>query len=504
MFKSTLQVTLFSIIGVVVTFITQLLMAHYFGATRDRDAFFAAITIPAYITSIFVGSICMMFLPFLVRYQTGDQQKQESEFVASVINSSFLLLFALIIVGCLFARPIMSMIVPLSKQEILETGIILFRIQLLSIGFTVLSQLLAATFHSRHSFIIPASFPLITGIIVLITVLFFSTEIGIRSIAYGTLAGSFLSFLFMFLKVLGKFQYRWTFRVFHPELKAVWISSIPLFGVGILFRSTNIFERFFAARLPEGSLSYLGSANQIIVLLSTLVSSGIATTSFPLLAMYWQQNDTRNLQDTFIKVIRLIAFIVLPMIVIFIVSGMDIIRILFEHGAFTDDDTTALYYTLLSLMGYFLFSSIGNITARMLYTSKKTWTTSLIALFELLVYLTTAFWLGKSYGYVGLALAISVSGACNIILSFIFIHKRVVSLDLRHFFVQIAFIVALSGLTLFLVFLFDAYLLVRMNFFVRGFVSSITVIIIYWLLSKWLIKDSKDLFLLTAQKQNNG
>jgi putative peptidoglycan lipid II flippase len=334
----------------------------------------------------------------------------------------------------------------------------------------------------------PAAFPLGTSFITLIFVAALSKHVGISSIVYGTLTGSLAAFLFMFWNAFKKLRYQWSSTIFHPELRSVWLASIPLFAAGVLFRSTYIFERFFAARMPEGSLSYLGSGNQIIVILSTIVSSGIATTSFPLLANYWQQNDMKNFEKTFSRITKLIVFIVLPMIAIFIVSGIDIIRILFEYGAFTSKDTVALYYTLLALMGYFLFSSIGNIAARVLYTSNKTLASSLIATFELLAYLSGALFFGKRYGYIGLALSISVASGINILVSFAFIHRRIISLKLKELFLHIVYIVALSTFTFLLVFLFNVYLLMHINIYVRLLISSGTAIGLYLFLSKWVIK----------------
>ena len=81
MIKSTIQVTLFSLLGIAINFLIQLLLAYYFGATQERDAYFAALTIPTYIAVIFTGSIGMMLLPYLVKYQTEHDSDQLIRFL---------------------------------------------------------------------------------------------------------------------------------------------------------------------------------------------------------------------------------------------------------------------------------------------------------------------------------------------------------------------------------------------------------------------------------------
>ncbi|NII23699.1 hypothetical protein HB364_01310 [Pseudoflavitalea sp. X16] len=490
MFKSTIQVTLFSVLGIIISFITQLLLAYYFGTTQDRDAYFAALTIPAYITTLFVGSIGMMFLPYLVKYQTENHSGSIVKFATAVINGCFLALLAIVLVGYLMSQPVMELMLPFSKSAILPTAIYLFRIQLVSIVFTVLSTLLAAVFQAKHSFLAPAVFPIISSFTTLLFVGLLSPAWGISSIAYGTLLGAFLSFLFMLILVLKRFQYKWTFSLRQPGLNSLLLASLPLFGAGVIFRSYTVFERFFAARLPDGSLSYLGSGNQIVVILSTIVSSGIATTSFPLLSKYWSNNDLDALEKGFTKVVNLIVLIIFPMIVVFAVCGIDMISILFEHGAFTEKDTLALYYTLLGLMGFFLFSSVGNVAARMLYMSQNTWTAAIIGTMELLVYIASAFVLGRLYQFVGLAISLSIGAAFNIILSFIFIKRRVINkLDFRALITRFGAICIVAAFVFLLTFLVYRHLLTHAGSLARSIITVISVVLLYWFFLAKMTKD---------------
>ncbi|MFI5152025.1 MAG: murein biosynthesis integral membrane protein MurJ [Chitinophagales bacterium] len=481
MVKSTIQVTLFSILGIGINFLIQLLLAYYFGATAERDAYFAALTIPAYITVLFTGSIGMMLLPYLVRFQESGNREQMIGFANAVINFCFLLLAAIIASGYFLARPILHILLPASKQDMLPIAVSLFQIQMLSIVFTVLSNLLAAFFQSRHSFLVPALFPILTGMGTVIWVVLFHSSLGIKSLAIGNLIGAMVSFSFMYISVLHSPGYKWTISLNQEGLSKILLASLPLFLAGIFFRSTTVIERFLAARLPQGSLSYLGSANQIVVVLSTIVSSGIATTSFPLLSKYWTNKDLLTLEKTFTRVISLVVLLIFPMITIFAISGIDLIHLLFERGAFTSKDTVALYYTLLGLMGFFLFSSLGNVVQRILYLSHHAMAVAVIATMEVLIYLVSAWILSSYFQYVGLALSMSFASGCNIIISFFFIDRRVISLDMKRLIRRIIYLLILSIALFFLLHYLNQLLLPYLGGTFRVIIQSILVAASYTL-----------------------
>jgi putative peptidoglycan lipid II flippase len=495
MLKPTLHVTLVSILGIGINFVTQLLLAFYFGATPARDAYFAALSIPAYVTLLFTGSLGMILLPFLVKQKLANNPGETNRFISAVINFSFVVIFIIAILSVLLARQIMDIFLPDSKQALFDTTVYLFRILIVSTTFSVLTGLLSVVFHASHSFLVPALAPVLSYLVTMISVAVFSPSIGIASIAWGTLAGTLISFIGIFILALKQMDFKWHIVFMKPEVKALLLVALPLFLAGILFRSTVVVERLFAARLEDGSLSYLGGGNQIITVLSTIVSSGIATTSFPLLSRYWSERDMRSLEKTLMRLINGIVLIILPMIIIFLATGMDIVKIVFERGAFTASDTKAQYLTLLALMGYFLFSSIGNVVARILYVSQHTWISSLIACAELAIYIIGAFILSSYYSYLGLAISMSLASAFNILLSLIFIRRKIVGIKIRSLLTSTGLTLLLSALVFLIVYFLNHSLLTSLGSVVRVVIVSLVVIVLYWFMLR-LIKPEYNKLLL--------
>src|SRR6186713_3370204 len=109
MFKSTIQVTLFSIFGIVINFIIQLLLAYFFGATEERDAFFAASSIPTYVNAIVSGSLVVVFLPNLIDIQIA-KVRDPSVFISSMVTFMICLLLLITLPVLFFSKQIVNLL----------------------------------------------------------------------------------------------------------------------------------------------------------------------------------------------------------------------------------------------------------------------------------------------------------------------------------------------------------------------------------------------------------
>ncbi len=501
MLRSTIQLTLFSILGIVINFVIQLALAYFFGTSESRDAYYAAMTIPSYAAVVFNGSIGMVLVPFIIKHTLLPEENGNHDITSETLNFTFIILTAIVILCCIYSYPIVRLIVPGDKTRLLELTVHLFRILMLNTLFIVLNNLLSSEFHSRRSYLYPAAVPIITSTISLVAVLIASRSLGIYSLAYGTLAGSILSFIYLFVNLQKKFSYKWKHRIHSRKLNKLLIAAFPLFSSGILFRSITVLERYFAARLSPGSLSYLGNGNQIMLILATIISSGIATTSYPLLSKYWAENNLADFRTTFKKGFDIIILIMFPTIVLFSASGRDVITILFEHGAFNNNDTNALYNTLLGLMGSLLFASLGNIVSKILYISNNTKVAGIIALIKVVIYIISAIVLTQSLDYVGLAVSLSICDSFSIICSLLFIQQYITDINIMYLIKRMVLIVAISILIYIFVYLFQKYIFATSILILRPILAALLISFSFWGIFTFIIKDEYYIAMNTVVKR---
>jgi putative peptidoglycan lipid II flippase len=406
--KSTIQVTLFSFLGVLLGFVSQLVVAYFFGATPSRDAYFAAAVIPTYLTALFVGSVGSIFMSAYMAHQTQRTRTDTVLFVSRVVNVCGVLLSGLVVLGIIFADDVVAVSAPgfSGGQHVL--AVTLLRIVLPSTLFLSLSSLLTTIYQAQGKFLLAALVPVLGILVTLSVVLVFSRILGIVSLAYGSLASSIFNFLALSPMILKRGQYRPNFAL-DREVRSIFAVSGPLFLTGIFYRSTSIFERMIASTLGPGSISYLGYANQFLASLTGIAASGIATTIFPVMSKQWELRDLTGVQELFAKGVRTVLVVTLPIAAIFLVQGQPIVRILLERGAFDAGATTAVSKCLAVMMVAFVSLSSGTLIARGFYLTQETKKFSLLVTSEMVIYLAAGYFLSKYVSYLGLAAALSIS-----------------------------------------------------------------------------------------------
>jgi putative peptidoglycan lipid II flippase len=420
--SSTFYVTLFSFLGIGLGFLNQLVVAYYFGANFQRDAYFGAMVIPTYISTLLIGSVGVIFMSSYIEYDTNKTQSQLSLFTSRVVNICGLVLFLLSVIVMALAENIITFVMPGFTGEKLHLAIELLRILSPTLFFLVMSNLLTTIYQVNNLFLWPAAVPIIGIIISLLVVIAFSKTIGIKSLAYGTLASAILNFVLLSSVVFRKKKYNFSFIV-EKEIITMFKVAAPLLLAGIFYRSTSVFERSFASSLETGSISYLGYANQMMNVLSAIAAGGVATTIYPAMAKCWELKNLEAVRNYFSKGIRIILLTTLPIAAIVISVGTTVIEVLLQRGAFNAAVTHGVTRSLVVFMPAFICLSLGNIVAKGFYLSNRTKTFSAIVSFEAINYICCGYVLVQLISYLGLAAASSISTFITIFISFFVLRK---------------------------------------------------------------------------------
>ena len=406
--KPTLQITALSFVGIILSFISQLITAYYFGASSERDAYFAAIVIPTYLVAILTGAIGFIFLPQVIELKTINGNNAR-KFINTTLGSTTLCLLILIILGTFFSTRILNLTAPgFDSKMIAYTGNLL-RILLFTSLFSTLTNLISYLYQIKQKFIRPALAPLINIPISILFVVILNSKIGIMSLAIGTLIGSIISFLFVLPILFTKeFKFSFHFDITDSYFISMLKVLLPLLAGGIIFRSAPVFERMIASGLAVGSISILGYSGQLLTVLATIATSGIVVSFFPSMAKAWTRDITLFTQY-FNRGIRSILILTIPIAFSFVLFGDTFIKIMLERGVFSSKDTIAVSETFAFMTPAFIMLSLGGITTKVFYISKRTLELTIIGSLELATYLLLSYFLSRSYGYLGIAISTSIA-----------------------------------------------------------------------------------------------
>jgi putative peptidoglycan lipid II flippase len=489
--KSTFLVTILSFLGIFIGFISQLIIANYYGASIYRDLYFIAISIPLFIASVINGSLGLIFLPKTIDLiQKGDKEKL-NEF----ITSSFLFIILLILAILLLFFFLKQLLIPFffSSYNVTEQLYLLKLLFILmpSVLFNVVSNLLGSLFQVRSIFFPPAFSLIFSSLINIIFFYFFNNIFGLMSLAYGYLLGCALSSVLLLQSLAG---YSFRLKLFNFDLIDLIKTSFSLFFGGLVFRSSNVVEKYLASSLAIGSVSYLGYSGQIMIVLGTLTSNGIGVTIYPILSKFWSTRNFDNFLHYFNKSIRIILLLTIPLSFFFFFYGHFFISIIFERGKFTRETTESVSQALKYSLPAFVFQGIGTVLVKLYYISGKTKVNTIISFIEIFIFVSLSFILSRFYSFVGISISLSISTFINIVLSFYFVNKSIIRINFKNLLIDTLKIISLSFLSIICVQFFYASFIFLGE--IMSFLFGLIVGIVIFILGGYLIKVDEIIYLM--------
>ncbi|ATC66140.1 murein biosynthesis integral membrane protein MurJ [Nibricoccus aquaticus] len=181
-----------------------------------------------------------------------------------------------------------------------------------------------------------------------------------------------------------------------------------LFGVAIY--QINIFvSRQLSFSIDESSASVFFYANRLMELPIGVFAIAVSTVVYPLISRHAVEGKFAEMADDFRKGLRLILLINIPAAVGLALLAEPIIRLLFEHGRFTAENTRAMVPLLQLFMVAMPFFSVVSMSTRGFYALRETKTPVRIAAVSFVVNIILSLTLKDRLGTSGLVLASTVA-----------------------------------------------------------------------------------------------
>ena len=168
------------------------------------------------------------------------------------------------------------------------------------------------------------------------------------------------------------FRFQTQLNIRDPGLRRILWLMLPA-TIGLSATQINIFVNTnFAASCMEGSVSWLNYAFRMVQLPIGVFGVAFSIAAMPVLARHAAEKDLNGLRKTFASSLVMVFSLTIPATVGLILLSQPIIRLIFEHGAFTATDTlrTAQALTCYAY-GLFAYSAV-KIMVPVFYALKDT------------------------------------------------------------------------------------------------------------------------------------
>lgn len=429
-----------TLVSRVLGLVRDMLMARFVGAGMASDAFLIAWRLPNLFRALFAeGAFAAVFVPLFNKKMT-EAEREEVElgmvvarkFASQVLSVLFPFLVIFTIIMMLAAGPLVWAMTGGFADGGPEKFALARHLTIITfpyLGLISLVSLLGGILNSLNRFWVNAAAPILLNICMIVALVFFRGDSEIETAATQAVA----------VTVSGVLQLLWlmwachragaslklTFPRLTPDVKIMLALIAPAaIGQGAiqfnLLISTSLAARF----LPEGSVSWLYYADRLNQLPLGLIGIAIGTAILPALSRQIAGSDSKAASDTQNRAVELALFFAMPAAIALIVSAMPIVHGVFEHGAFTPEDTLGTAAVLMAFSAGVPAYVLIKVLTPGFYARSDTKTPLRLALWSMLVNLIGNLILIWPLAHIGVGVATAISAWVNVTLLWVTLRKR--------------------------------------------------------------------------------
>lgn len=407
-----------SLVGLVLGFMRTQVINGSFNSIDHiaTDPYFAAFKIPDFFFyTIAAGALGVAFMPFLADKLARGDRKSVWQLTSSLLNLLGLIMFAVGILLFAFPEFFLKIVVGnnLGPDQMSEAVKITRLIAFNPLLFTI-SGILTSLQQTFGRFFFYALAPILYNGSIIASVYIFRDDMGLVGLGIGALCGAILQLLFVLLGLAGmKFRYspriEWSNFDFRRILRQLPPRSIDQ-GVDSI---NSIVETNRASTLGRGSITYYENAYMVHLAPILLIGTTIATAAFPRLNERLSQGRPDLFRRDFLRVLRVMLWIILPVAVVTFFARAYLARLIFKNIA------PNISLILGFLVGAIVFRTLYAIISRYFYAQKDTRTPLYVSLFAIALNIFLVFTLARpkalgGYDISGLAIAQSIVAAAEV------------------------------------------------------------------------------------------
>ncbi len=352
--RPTLTIGAFTLLSRITGFVRDVLIANYLGAGMLADCFVVAFKFPNLFRQFFAeGAFSAAFVPMFSRILATDGKATAHNFMNSVYSFQAMIVLVFT-VGLMIVMPwAMLGFAPgfahdPPKQAL---AVALTRITFPYLFFIAQCALLSGVLNAVGRFAAAAGTMSILNVILIGALVTLTPPLvpdAAHALAWGTEVAGLAQLLWLLWSAhAAGYLPRLVVPRPSPEVVTLLRRALPVaFGAG-LYQISILVDTLLASFLPSGSVSYLYYADRINQVPLGVVGIAVGTALLPLLSRHLATGDEAAARASQNRAIETTLFLTLPAMVGIMALAEPIIRIFFQHGAFSAADAVGTTHSLI-------------------------------------------------------------------------------------------------------------------------------------------------------------
>ena len=437
-FRSFFTVSFYTLLSRILGFVRDIFIAKYLGSTVTADAFFVAFRLPNFFRRVLAeGAYSAALIPvFSGIVMESKDDKEATDFVENTM--SFLLCVTIILtIIFYFGMPfIIQVLAPgfNNNKEAFDLAVHFGKIIFPYLIFISLVAHFTSILNVHGRFAAGSFAPAILNVSFILSLFILTPHLASagHALSYAVLIGGLFQFLLMYKAIFNLYRPRIKFPEFNERIKIFFALFLPgIIGSGII-QLNIIIGTMIASLLSVGAISHIYYADRLNQLPLAIFGIAIGIVLLPTLSKSIKKNIQEEIQEKQNRSLEFCLFVSLPSATGLYILSEPIIHILFERGAFLNEDTliTARVLSMfaLGLPAYILIK----ILVTCFFAREDTKTPLYVSIVSVAINIILSLILIQSMQEAGIALATAISAWVNAVLLYIILRIRNnISLDSR-------------------------------------------------------------------------
>ncbi len=424
---STLILISGSIVSKLLGFLRESVLAYFFGATKVTDAYIIALSIPAFILLGIGGAISTSIIPIASKVEKEEGQPGLFRLISNLTNTAILVSVALVALSIVVIDPIIGAFAQGFDKEATILATKLTLIMLPTSVFMLAQAVLNSLLQYRGDFFVNALTGALQNSITILLVVLTGRSIGISSAAIGTLASSASITLLQLLRLRGiGYRHKWIINVRDDGFKAVIGMLAPIMAAGLISQLGVVVIRSIGTGLGEGSVAFINYAQKLVLMPYAIIGTSIITVFYPTISKQFQASGTSGLLGSLHKSMSTLYFALAPIAAGAVFLATEVVKVVYERGAFTSEMTTATSIVLVYLAVSMPFMGLADLFSKALFVMQDTVTPLIVTAASSIFGVALAWLLSPSLSFIGLAIGMSGQYLASLLLSSYLFNRKLV------------------------------------------------------------------------------
>ena len=431
--RAGLIVSVAYLIARVLGYIRVVVIVSAIGGGPELDAFFAAFRIPDLIFQLVAaGTVAAALVP-MVAGELGTGRAGRAWRIVSTIATLMGVALVVLSGAAFLAAPwLVALITPGFEGAQLEQTIELTRLMLLAPMFLALGAVATSALNAHRRFAAAAIAPIVYDLAIIGAAFLLAPSMGVTGLALGVVAGS-LGHLLVQLPALSRAGFRFTpsLGARDPDVSQALKLMAPralALGAG---QVTFIVATSLASGLDLGSVTAFTLAFTVFSIPLSVIGVPLGIVALPTLSRDLARGAIDDFVELVTRALRMIAFVIGPIVAIGVVLREPATTILFNHGRFSEDGVRLVAATLALLLLALPGEALITILVRAFYANRDTRTPALAAILAVVINVVVGVLAVNALGWglAGIALGIALGSTVEAILLVVVLRREIPSFD---------------------------------------------------------------------------